>query len=189
MLKGILNQKIKDASIEDLKQKLDYQSTKKLEKSLNKFLKTETIYEWLNSGFYDLSNNAEQFLIKLCKALEISNIELQKELDNCINKKTEIEKFKDAYIFVNTNFKRKSEPIFALAFLESKRRISLYKNEKYLFKSRNEILNIISNEIIKHYIFNNGKLVVWGDIVNYELYLFGNLYTFTKDGKLINEKT
>lgn len=39
MLKEILNQKIKDTSLEDLKQKLDYQSTKKLEKSLNKFLK------------------------------------------------------------------------------------------------------------------------------------------------------
>jgi IS30 family transposase len=54
MIKELLNQKIKDASLEDLKQKLDYQSIKKLEKSFNKFLKTKTIYEWLNSEFYDL---------------------------------------------------------------------------------------------------------------------------------------
>lgn len=127
-------------------------------------------------------------MIKLCKALEIDDTQIQKELDNYTNLKIEIEKFKDAYIFVNTNFKRKSEPIFALAFLESKRRISLYKNEKYLFKSRNEILNIISNEIIKDYVFNNGKLFIWGDIVNYQVHLFNEIYTFETNGKLTNIK-
>lgn len=188
MLKQILDQKIEESSLEDLREKLGYQSTKRLQKSIDKFTKTKTIYDWLNSGFYDLVNNAEDFLIKLCKVLKIENQLLEKELIFCEELKVEIEKFKDCYIFINTNFKRKSEPIFVLALLENKRRISLYKNEKYLFKSLNEILNMVSNEIIKHYIFNNGKCFIFGNIVNYQLHLFGNLYTFTTNGKLIDDK-
>lgn len=188
MLKQILDQKIKESSLEDLKEKLGYQSIKRLQKSIDKFIETKTIYDWLNSGFYDLVNNAEDFLVKLCKVFKIENQLLEKELKSCEKLRTEIEKFKDSYIFINTNFKRKSEPIFVLALLENKRIISLYKDEKYLFKSLKEILNMVSNEIIKHYIFNNGKCFIWGDIVNYQLHLFGNLYTFTTNGKLIDEK-
>lgn len=188
MLKEILNQKIKDSSHEELKQKLGYQSTKKLENSVNKFLQTKTIYEWLNSGFYDLVYDSIGFLNKLCKEFDIDKKFYNEELEKCQKLKVEMERFKDAYIFVNTNFKRVSEPIFALALLESKRRVSLYKDEKYLFKSIDEILNITSIFIEEHYKENGGKLAIWKDIINYQLHLFDEIYTFEVTGELTNIK-
>lgn len=188
MLKQILNQKIKDSSLEELKEKLGYQSIKKLEKSIDKFISTNTIYDWLNSGFYDLTNDAKTFFEKLCRALDIDENEINKQLQDFTNLKNEIDKFKDSYIFVNTNFKRTTEPILALAFCESKRRISLFNNERFFYKSIDEILKLVSNIIIEHYKINDGKCSIWGDIVNYQLSLFGKFYTFSNEGKLIAEE-
>ena len=183
MLKEILNQKIKDASLEDLKQKLEYQSRKKLEIAQTKFINTNTTYEWLHSGFYDLVYNARGFFIALCEAFEIPQTLIDTELETCDKRYKEIEKFKDAYIFVNTNFKRKGEPIIALCALDGKRRISLYKGERFLFQTDETIFSIVSDEIEKHYIKHNGKLAIWGDIEDYQLYLFGKKYIFNTNGK------
>lgn len=188
MLKQILDEKIKDSSLEELKEKLAYQSTKRLEKSIDKFLETKTIYDWLNSGFYDLVYNAKDFLIKLCTAFEIKENNLQQELINFKNLKIEIEKFEDSYLFINTNFRRKSESIFVLALLENKRRISLYKDERFLFKTIDEILQLISNILIEDYNLNNGKCSIWGNIVNYQLHLFNKIYTFSTNGELLKTK-
>ena len=87
-------------------------------------------------------NNAEDFFIKLSKALNIEDSLINRELKEINLYKQEVEKFKDSYIFVNTNFKRKNEPIFALAFCENQRRIALYKKENLLFKTIDEIFEI-----------------------------------------------
>lgn len=89
------------------------------------------------------------------------------------------------YIFVNTNFKRKSEPIFALALLEPKRRISLSKIEGLLDKSTNEILNDISNLVKNHYIEYKDGLYIWGKIASYQVHLFDVIYQFDIEGNLI----
>ena len=62
----------------------------------------------------------------------------------------------------------------------------LYKDKKYLFFSFNEILNMVSIEIIKHYIFNDGKASIWGKIENYQLHLFGEIYTFDTKGNILD---
>ena len=74
---------------------------------LNKFLQFSTLYEWFQCGHYDLVNTAEDFFIKLSKALKIDEDTINNEIENITLYKKEIEKFKDSYIFVNTNFKRK----------------------------------------------------------------------------------
>jgi len=56
----------------------------------------------------------------------------------------EQQRFKNCYLFINTNFKRKSEPIFALACMEHKRRIYPRNIENLYFKSDDEILKVIS---------------------------------------------
>lgn len=75
-----------------------------------------------------------------------------------------------------------------MALCESKRRISLCKNKKYLFKSVDKILNIASKQIISHYINSNGKVGIWGEIEKYQLHLFDNIYTFDLEGKLLTIK-
>ena len=133
MIFKLIKEKINLYDKDDLSKKLGYSNQAKFEETLNKFLQFLNIYQWFEKGHYDLVNNTEDFFIKLSKALNIEYSLINRELKEINLYKQEVEKFKDSYIFVNTNFKRKNEPIFALAFCENQRRISLYKKENLLF--------------------------------------------------------
>jgi hypothetical protein len=101
--------------------------------------------------------------------------------------RAELQKFKDSYIFVNTNFKRKSEPIFALAFCEVKRNIGLDKIS-LIYKTDEEIFHIISEIIKEHYIDSDGNIGIWGDIVNYVYHHSdGEAYVFDTEGTIIRD--
>ena len=184
MLKTLINKKVNEITVDELVAKLGYNSKRKAQDSLNRFLNTESIYTWFYSGFYDLRYNAKEFLFVLTKALDIDMLIVDNEISEIKKLKKEIDKFRGSYIFVNTNFKRKNEPIFALCFCERSRRISLYKNKIYIFKTLDKILNIVSEEIKRHYAKHDGSLCIWGDIVNYQLNLFDDIYTFETNGKI-----
>ncbi len=62
----------------------------------------------------------------------------------------EIEKFKNCYIFIDTNFVRNCQPIFVLAVFENKRQIEL-KSRDLVFKSQKQIEQYISNIVKSHY--------------------------------------
>ena len=101
-----------------------------------------------------------------------------------ISQRKEREKFDECYIFVNTNFKRKSEPIFALAFCEYKRHISLLKDD-LVFKTDPEIFEIIGAIVKQHYISSNGVIALWGNIENYKYHhKDGNSYIFDTNGNI-----
>lgn len=172
----------------DLYKKIGYNSKQTFEKSLNKFLKHKSVKEWIEKGYYDFTNNASEFFVKLSKELGFKDSEINNTISKINEYIEEKNKLSSSYIFVNTNFKREGESILTLAILENKRRVSLYKDEKFLFKPINEILELVSSIVVEHYKINNGKCFIWGEIVNYQLHLFGNLYTYTIDGKLIDEK-
>lgn len=185
-IKNILeNQKSND---KDLYKKIGYNSKQTFEKSLNKFLKYKSLKEWIEKGYYDFTNNATEFFVKLSKELGFKDSEINNTIFKITEYIEEKNKLSSSYIFINTNFKREGESILTLAMLENKRRISLYKDEKFLFKPINEILELVSSIVVEHYEINNGKCFIWGDIVNYQLHLFDNLYTYSIDGKLTDEK-
>lgn len=179
-----IKEKIKFQNKTLLTKELGYSNSTKFEKTLNKFFQFSTLYGWFQCGHYDLVNTAEDFFIKLSKALKIDEDTINNEIENITLFKHEVEKFKDSYIFVNTNFKRKNEPIFTLALCENQRRISLYKKENLLFKSTDEILEILSIEIKKHYLQNSDKLGIWGKIVSYQVHLFDTIYILDTNGNL-----
>ena len=179
-----IKEKIKFQNKTLLTKELGYSNSTKFEKTLNKFFQFSTLYGWFQCGHYDLVNTAEDFFIKLSKALKIDENTINNKIKNITLYKHEVEKFKDSYIFVNTNFKRKNEPIFALALCENQRRISLYKNENLLFKTTDEILEILSIEIKKHYLQNSDKLGIWGKIVSYQVHLFDTIYILDTNGSL-----
>lgn len=179
-----IKEKIKFQNKTLLTKELGYSNSTKFEKTLNKFFQFSTLYGWFQCGHYDLVNTAEDFFIKLSKALKIDEDTINNEIKNITLYKHEVEKFKDSYIFINTNFKRKNEPIFALALCENQRRISLYKNENLLFKTTDEILEILSIEIKKHYLQNSDKLGIWGKIVSYQVHLFDTIYILDTNGSL-----
>ena len=185
MLIKTINEKLNTIDISTLHKKVGYNSSKKFIETLEKLKSTRNSYDWLYCSHYDLVYSSKDFLIKLCEVLEIDEILVDDEIKKAVLYYKEQEKFKSSYIFVNTNFKRKSEPIFALALCEKFRNISLYKKENLLFKSIEEILNNLSFQIKSHYEENNGGLKIWRKIVNYQVHLFDKIYLFDVNGNLL----
>ena len=179
-----IKEKLKLQNKTSLARELGYASLIKFENTLNKFFGISSLYEWFQCGHYDLVNNAKDFFIKLSKSLEIDEDTINNEIETISFYKKEVDKFKDSYIFVNTNFKRKNEPIFSLALCENQRRISLYKKENLLFKPTDEILEILSKEIKEHYSQNSNNLGIWGKIFFYQVHLFDIIYIFDTNGIL-----
>jgi len=98
----------------------------------------------------------------------------------------ELKRLRDVYVYVNTNFKRTSEPIFVLAIMECIRRLKV--KDKLLFQTDDEIFKTISKTVRSHYKENNGKLNVWGDIINYNYHHYnGKQYVFDKNGNVIDD--
>jgi hypothetical protein len=146
---------------------LGYKSEQKGVKSLNKFLKTKNLSNWIDSGFYDFKFTSLNFYKKLAKLFDASDEEIEQDLKEAKIYKKEYDSFAYCYIFANTNFRRKNEPIFMLSFLESKRRLAL-KTENLMFRSDEEILKKVGTIIRRHYRLKKGTLPVWGDIKSYQ---------------------
>ncbi|MBD3795965.1 MAG: hypothetical protein IE881_08580 [Epsilonproteobacteria bacterium] len=102
-------------------------------------------------------------------------------------KSTNCNKQHGNYIFVNTNFKRKGEPIFVLAFLEAKRRISI-TDELAASTNQEELFQIIGAYVKNHYEQNNGDLGTWGKIVNYQVHLQDKVYLFDIKGNHLDNE-
>ena len=171
----------------EIVKKMGYQSPKRGVESLDYFLSKGSL-DFLMQGMYDFKYTADQFFEKLCEVLEIDKKlteEARQEIKKIVAEKRAYEY---AYIYVNTNFKRTSEPIFVLAFMESTRRIRLNADD-FLLKSDEEVLKEISKIVKNHYKETGGELFIWGKIKNYVYdHKDGKSYIFDTDGNLINEK-
>ena len=183
-------EKLKTVNQEELCKKLGYK-TKKISLCLQKLqilTESKSLYEFFKRkdvGF-DFVYTSEEFVKRVCKELNISICEEE------IKKAKEYEKKHQeqyaAIIFIDTGFKRKNEPIFALAFMEGKRRIRFEK--EWLVKTPfEEQLKKISELVKKHYKEHNGKLPLWGTIKRY-VYYFDNDKTpviFNSQGEIVSE--
>lgn len=72
------------------------------------------------------------------------------------------------FIFVETDFIRNNQPIFALAFMESTRRIRIPK-EIYHLPLDFQIPRV-ERLIKKHYLDCDGKLPMWGEVKYYKYF-------------------
>lgn len=187
MILQYLKEKVQQQDLNHISKKLGYSNLKNFEKTLLEFSKSSSIIEWFESSHYDLVNTNEDFFIKLSKALNIDNQIILDELEIIKLYKNEIDQFKNSYIFVNTNFKRTSEPIHALAMMESKRRIPLNRNKYLYFKNKNQQQNIVSELIKEHYKSNFGEAAIWGKIKSYKVYLKDEIYHFDTNGEVIKD--
>lgn len=102
-----------------------------------------------------------------------------------LRERKEIASLRRCNIYVNTNFRRKNEPIFALAMCEGKRNLAV-DVESLMFKSDKESLKIVGQFIKDHYIESNGDLGIWGKIVNYAYHhKDSKSYVFDTNGELL----
>ena len=149
---------------------------------LQKVLSSPTL--GLDIGGYDLRYQSHEFVHELCRALELP-------LDECdahiarIKRQAEDDRaaFKP-YLWVDTDFKRKSQPIFALAFLESRRYLGF---PRWILRLTPEQQLVQAQELVQdHMRETEGELLIWGSIKRYWFFYAPNRsYWLAPDGEVI----
>ncbi len=156
--------KIKKLDTKKVCEKLGYNNLSKCREKLEA-LQEKGLEEFLKSYRYDFVNTSEEFVRKLSKILGIED-EVRKDLQAIEEQERKIAEQFPAFIYVDTDFTRKNEPIFVLAFLEGQRRIFLDK--KWLaFTPLEKQIERVQEIVKKHYKKHDGKLPVWGEIKRY----------------------
>ena len=183
-----IREKINTTGKDTLLKAMGYHHLEKGRKRLDVFLEAPSIFAWLMHGSFDMKYDSKAFLKVLGKVLHISEREIEETIISSEKRSKELDEMEEPYIFVDTKFKRNNEPIFALAFMESKRRIKLDK-VFCIYKSKQNILDEVIRLIQKHFEDNEGRLKLWGKI---DLYVYhhidGSRYIFTPDGKLLDDR-
>ncbi len=186
-IQKITKDKLRNISKENLIEALEYQSFKRGLRTLTDFLEHKSLYTWIYSGHYDFKYTAIEFIKKLAIIFDIDQKEILLEIEESKILYNEVNSYCNSYIFVNTDFKRTTQPIFALCVSEGQRNIRLEK-EDLVFKSKKEVLQIISSTVLNHYKESAGEIGIWGKIKRYTYHhKDGQIYVFNCNGELIKD--
>ncbi len=145
----------------------------------------KSLDEFITKGHFDWAHSSETLILALSKHFALS---IEAELGEVQKLYNERVKFRGSYIYIDTNFKRKSEPIFALAMAQHLRYISLTPFlDELCFKTLDEQLNIIS-KVVKDYYQKTKSLLVFGEITGFKLYLLGKNYSLDTNGNFTDKE-
>lgn len=161
---------------------LGYRNTKRGLSRIASLLKAPSFSDWMANNTFDLVHGNRDFIIKLCGALDIPESVYLTELKTFESSRKKLADLRNAYIFVDTGFKRKDEPIFILAFMECRRRLALQDPERFVDASSEAILAHVGDIIQEHHQNNDGKLTVWGKIESYTFFYADETYLFNTQG-------
>lgn len=119
----------------------------------------------LYGNTFDFKYSNQEFIERLCSILGIDLNRFNGEIDSLITKHEAIRDSFKSYVFVDTDFKRKSEPIVMLSCYEHHRSFLLPK-EKRLLPVADQVA-YVQTCVKKHYVENDGELPMWGKIQRY----------------------
>jgi len=183
-LLNTIRKKLSQTPKDDILKKMGYHNLEAGRNRLNGLLESNDLYHWLKKGGFDMKYSSEAFLYQLAETVGLSE-EMQKHLHRYQKRLDAIAKMSQPYIFIDTHFKRKSEPIFVLAFMEGRRRIFIDK-EALVYKRLDEALDYVGSIIKEHYRDSKGSLKMWGKIESYVYHhIDGTIWIFDKDGRII----
>ena len=162
MLQALIHQKLLKVDLKELSHSLGYRGGDKFKKRLTVIFANE--YFGLDSSYYDFKFSSEEFVRQLCNYLGIPSLLVDKVLDEI---KAELEKQKHApkpYVFIDTDFKRKSEPIFLLSALQNRRYLKI--DDIVAAKPLDKQLQDVQKIVTAHY-QKNPILDLWGQVQRY----------------------
>jgi len=182
-----LKEKLAPIDEEKLLKEMGYHNLAKAKERLHSLLEAADLEAWLESGAYDFLYSSRGFLRRLFEILELPSQPLEEEFRRIDAKKEALAKMQAPYIFADTNFRRRNEPIFVLAFLECKRRIPLDKRDVAEMPLP-QVLSKVSQIVRRHYEQSGGKLTVWGPIHRYVYHhTDGSTFVFDHEGNLLTD--
>ena len=168
-----------------LSKALGYVREQNFARALANLEAAKSLDEFITKGLFDWAHSSETLILALSKHFSLSIDAELSEVQKLYNERI---KFKGSYIYIDTNFKRKNEPIFALAMAQHLRYISLTPFlDELCFKTLDEQLNIIS-KVVKDYYHKTKSLPVFGEITGFKLYLLGKNYSLDTNGNFTDKE-
>jgi len=182
MLQALIHQKLLTVNLKELSHSLGYRGNDKFKKRLTAMFSNE--YLGLDSSYYDFQFSSEEFVRQLCNHLNIPSLLVDKVLDEI---KAELEKQKNAskpFIFIYTDFKRKSEPVFVLAGMQNRRYITI--DDAVAHQPLDKQLQDIQEIVTAHY-QTNPILELWGQVQRYAyFYQADYIVVFSVTGEILD---
>ena len=176
-------------SIDDEKRfftSLGYGTTQKGLCKWHQFLESHSLENFLEHENYDLVHTNDSFARALCDYCALSCVEIEQIQERKKEQMLALERIKQPYIFVNTQFHRQSEPLIALACLEHLRRLNIDK--RCVLESNDDGLAHAQKTILDYQAKMKGKLPLWGEIHHYEYYVNEQCFMIDTNGKLIEDE-
>jgi len=182
MVQDLIHQKLLKVDLKELSHSLGYRGSDKFKKRLTAVFANE--YFGLDSSYYDFKFSSEEFVSQLCNHLGIPSLLVDKVLDEI---KAELEKQKNAskpFIFIDTDFKRKSEPVFVLAGMQNRRYITI--DDAVAHKPLDKQLQDIQEIVTAHY--QTDPIVdLWGQVQRYAyFYQADYIVVFSVTGEILD---
>jgi hypothetical protein len=169
-LKTTLDNCINKNSKEELIKTLEYNNIEIGLKTLAAFLAAKDIYEWLNSGYYDLKNGAEGFLSQLCAYFDLLTNENVEEISAVKDKIRYINTYNNSSfkLEIVTTWIRTVESITMLAI--AGRSLKYLNIDKRLFYglTPEEEMKLVEDKILEHYKNCNGITPIFGEVKYYK---------------------
>lgn len=168
-----------------LSKALGYAREKNFSSALTDLQRANSLDEFMSKGHFDWSHSSKTLILALG---EHFGLNVNDELNAAKIRYDERAKFRGSYIYIDTNFKRRGEPIFALAMAQYLRYISLTPFlDELCFKTLDEQLNVIS-KVVKDYYQKTKTLPIFGNITGFKLYLLGKNYALDTDGNFVQKE-
>lgn len=168
-----------------LSKALGYVREQNFTRALANLEAAKSLDEFITKGHFDWAHSSETLILALGKHFTL-NIDAElSEVQKLYNERV---KFRGSYIYIDTDFRRKSEPIFALAMAQHLRYISLTPFlDELCFKALDEQLKVISN-ITKNYYQKTQALPIFGAITGFKLYFLGKNYSLDTNGNFTDKE-
>ncbi|MFT4629633.1 MAG: hypothetical protein ACI9WC_002924 [Arenicella sp.] len=140
----------------------------------------------LDTGKYDFKYSNEEFLFKLISTLGLDVANYEADLKSVTELREDKKNRYKSFVYIDTGFKRTTEPIFALALCEGQRRI--YLDYDVRVRPLYEQVEFVQSLVKKHNRDKHGNLGIWGDIQRYIFfYANGSKLSISTDGAILGE--
>ncbi|KXS55523.1 MAG: hypothetical protein AWU57_85 [Marinobacter sp. T13-3] len=151
---------------------------------LEKVLASKTL--GLKDGGFDLKYSTTEFLVALSKVAGLDQKEVRPRIRNINQDVSDDRQAFKPYIWVDTHFKRTSQPIFALAAMESRRHLGF--RDGFWRLPLEQQLAEAQALVREHMAETGGKLDMWGTIQEYWFfYESRKAYRLAPDGEVLGK--
>jgi len=186
-VRRFLAEKCMEQGLENIVKSLGYENLEKGLSRLNRVLSSPDL--GLSVSEYDYVLGSEAFVQKLFITIGASDMINQSAIEDQLEKINDDRYGYRPWVFVDTGFKRQYEPVFVLAFLESRRRIRISKAFKK--ESRNMQLAHLKDWVLnfmKEIEADDGKVTIWGAPKQFVCHMAkDHIFTLDLEGDLIAE--